>query len=149
MNARWALPVCLLIASSGVAQQNAAEIESRAAHAHGGDCVRLNLQAAYAQVDGASRSYDKSDVESARAALNSVVADAERTVNCALHASRSQKNAEIELRRLSRRMTELQRSLDLDERPYVEHAHAAVEKQHDRLLREIFGDAADHAQTNP
>jgi hypothetical protein len=149
MNARWALPICLLISSGGVAQRGAAALESQAAQAHGGECIRLNLQAANAHVDSASHSYDKSDMNAAHGAVNAIAVDVERSVDCALKSPHAQKSAEIELRRLSRRMTTLLHSLEVDERPYVEQAQAAVEKQHDRLLHAIFGDAAVRAEKNP
>jgi hypothetical protein len=141
MNARWLLPLCFFLIGSCVAWQSAQELQSRAESANGGECVHVNLRLARQHLADADHRFSDSDLAPARAAVDAALHDVSRAVECSLQVRRSQKSAEIELRELSRRMTALLHTLDSEQRPYLARAQSELEKQHDRLLHAIFGDA--------
>ena len=132
---------CLLVAYSCRAQQGGAVVRMTASERK--DCVHAAMHAANESVETADHAYTSSDTSSAKAALDAALSDVRRGVDCALEGSRGQKNAEIELRRLSRRLSAVEQSIDADDRPYVHQAQVEVEKQRDRLLRAMFGAAAE------
>lgn len=151
MKARWAAAVLLGMLGTAVAQQGghaptleqrAAAAESRAAASHGGECVHASYQAANLRLDDASQLYEDNKPARAREAVRAAVADAERITDCSLKAPRTQKTAEIDLRLLLRRLAALTNSLELDEHPYLKARQAEIDKQHDRVLHELFGDAS-------
>lgn len=142
MKAQRVLPLVLLLASFCFARQDVAEPRKTAAPAEGGDCVRTALQAAHNDLEEAKLRYAASDANAAHSALNACVGDVHRAVECSLSASRTQKKAEIELRKLSRRMATITQAVETEERPKLVHAQAEVEKERDRLLHALFGDAA-------
>ena len=146
MNVQPVLLFGLLLAFSAAAQQGTSDLSQRAESASGSDCVHLALQAAHNDIEAADHGYAASNDAVARTAIDSAVHDATRAVDCALDSPHMQKKAEIELRKLSRRMTEIARSLEVEERPYVSNAQAEIEKQRDRLLHALFGDAAGHTR---
>lgn len=142
MKAQRVLPLVLLLASFCLAQQDAAELRKKAEAAEGGDCVRIALQAAHNDLEEAHRRFAASDINAAHSALDASVGDVHRAVECSLHAARTQKKAEIELRKISRRMATIAQAVESEERPNLAHAQAEVEKERDRLLHALFGDAA-------
>jgi hypothetical protein len=142
MKAQCALPLVLLLTSWCVAQQDPAELRKKAPAAEGGECVRSAAQAAHNDLEEANRRFAASDTNAAHSALDASVGEVHRAVECSLHASRTQKKLEIELRKISRRMATMAQALETEERPNLEHAQAEVEKERDRLLHALFGDAA-------
>jgi len=142
MNARYILSLCLLLPGPCMAQQEAAEMQKKAETANGVDCARLSIQAARMSLEDADRQFGASDSKGAHQSLDSAVHDVGHAVECSLHVSKYQKNTEIELRKLSRRISAMEKSLEAEEHPYLVSARAEVEKQRDRLLHSMFGDAA-------
>ncbi len=142
MKAQQILPLVLMLALSCFAWQDTAELRKKAETAEGGDCARIALQAANNDLEEAHGRFTASDFGAAHSALDASIADVHRAVECSLRASRTQKKTEIELRRLSRRMATIAQTVETEERPNLVHAQAEVEKERDRLLHALFGDAA-------
>jgi hypothetical protein len=142
MNVRYILPLCLLLAGYCVAQQDAAEVRKKSETVGGVECARLSLQAARLSLDEADKRFAGSDSKAAHQLVDLALHDVGHAVECSLKAPKYQKNAEIELRRLSRRINEMEKSLEAEESPYLRSAQAEVERQRDRLLHAMFGDAA-------
>ena len=124
------------------AEQASAELQQKADQASGGECAKLSMRAAHQALEDADRLFAAGSLQSAHAAVDLVVHDAQRAVECTLESRKHQKSSEIELRSLIRRMNELVRALDTDERPQLTEAIAELEKQRDRLLQAIFGTQA-------
>jgi hypothetical protein len=142
MNARRVLTLCLVLACSCMAQQDATELRKKAESSSGVPCVRLYLQASRIGLEEADRDFAASDTKAAHQALDAAVHDVGHAVECSLHTPKSQKNAEIGLRELSRRITAMEHSIEAEERSYLASTRAEVERQRDRLLHSMFGDAA-------
>ena len=141
----------LLLAASSVAQQNSAkpsqpkseqasaELQQKADQASGGECAKLSMRAARLAMDDADRLFLDGSMQPANAAVDTSVHYARRAVECTLESRKHQKSAEIELRALIRRMNEVVRTLDTEERPQLTQAITELEKERDRLLQAIFG----------
>jgi len=142
MRVQRVLPLVLLLASFCLAQQDAAGPRKAAASAEAADCVRIALQAAHNDMEEAHRRLAASETNAAHSALDASVGDVHRAVECSLRAPKTQKKTEIELRKISRRMATIAQAVETEERPNLAHAQAEVEKERDRLLHALFGDAA-------
>jgi hypothetical protein len=146
MRALYGLLIGVLLASWGAAssagQDASAELQRRADQANGGDCARLSMQAAHQASENAKRFFESGDVKAAHAALDVALGDVRRAVDCAVQAHKSEKNTEIDLRRLIARMKEILHTLDTEDRPHLSRSVLDLEEQRDRLLHALFGDAA-------
>jgi hypothetical protein len=148
MKALHGLLVALLLAipSLALAQEgSSADLQHRADAAHGKDCVRLSMQAARQSLEDANRYFTAGDVKAAHAAIDVSVHYARRSVDCSLQAHKDEKNAEIDLRKLIQRMSDVRHALDSEDRPHLTRSLTELEKQRDRLLRSMFGTAAGGA----
>ena len=146
--------VLLLLATSSVAQQDSAEqsrrkaeqasaeLQQKADQASGGECAKLSMRAARMAMENADRLFVSGSMQPAHQAIDVSVHYARRAVECTIESRKHQKAAEIELRALIRRMNELARTLDTEERPQLTEAIAELEKERDRLLQAIFGPQA-------
>jgi 1-aminocyclopropane-1-carboxylate deaminase/D-cysteine desulfhydrase-like pyridoxal-dependent ACC family enzyme len=121
------------------AEQASAELQQRADRASGGECVKLSMRAAHQALQDADYLFSAGSMQPAHAAVDLALHDAKRAVECTLESRKHLKSAEIELRSLIRRMNELVRTLDTEERPQLTEAIAELEKERDRLLQAIFG----------
>jgi arginine utilization protein RocB len=146
MNAHCGWALGLLLAVSTAAQQAAPSLEQRADQASGAECIHLSMQAARERLEDANRRFLAADVKGAHDSIDASVHYAQRMVDCALQMRKgeknAEKNAEIDLRRLARRMTDIMRTLDSDDRPHLARSLVELDKQRDRLLHAMFGDAA-------
>ncbi len=121
------------------AEQAAAELQQKADQANGAACAKLSLRAARQAMDDADRLYLGGNMQAAHDAVGVSVRYARRAVECTLESRKYQKSAEIELRGLIRRMNDVVRTLDSEERPQLTQAIAELEQERDRLLQAIFG----------
>ena len=128
------------------AEQASAELQQKANEASGGSCAKLSMRAARQAIDDADRLFLSGSIEAAHDAVDLSVHYAQRGVECTLQSRKHQKAAEIELRGLIRRMNEVVRTLDTDERPQLTDAIAQLEKERDRLLQAIFGSGKRNEQ---
>ncbi len=108
---------------------------------HGKECVHLSMQAAHLALENANRLFESGDAKAAHLAIDATLTNALQSVECSLHARRSQKSEEIDLRELIRRIKDLSQTLDVEDRPHLAQVSNKLEEQHDRLLQAIFGGA--------
>jgi sugar diacid utilization regulator len=150
MNALPALPMLLLMATFCVAEQvPPAELQHKADEAHGADCVHLSLQAARQSVEDGAKLFNSGDVQAAYSALDLSLRYAQRSVDCALESRKAENSAEIELRRLVRRLGEIRQQLDSEERQQLERPIEELERQRSRLLLALFGPNGARAEKQP
>jgi hypothetical protein len=142
-----ALPVVLLLAAVCAAQNNSqAELQQKADQARGAECAQLSMQAARKSLEDADRLFRGDGDQAAHGAIEASLYYAGRSVDCALEARKHVKNAEIELREFIRRMNDVRQTLEADDQMQLSQALAELEKQHDRLLRAMFGPRAGAAR---
>jgi hypothetical protein len=135
--------ICLLAVSCAASQSSSADLQRRADGASGVECARLSMQTARQLLEEANRLFGAGDVKAAHKAIDGSVHYAGRAVDCSLQARKGQKPAEIDLRKLIRRMKDVTQTLDSEDRPYLAESLVKLEKQRDRLLHAIFGVAAE------
>jgi sugar diacid utilization regulator len=149
------LPAILLLTTifvaHGVAQQiPAAELQRQADEAKGADCVHLNMAVARRSLEDGAKLFNAGDMQGARSAVDLSLHYAQRSVDCAVEAHKAEKSAEIELRRLTRRLDEIGRTVESEERQHIAQSISEFDKQRDRLLKALFGsDAGGAAGPHP
>jgi hypothetical protein len=146
MKAQRGLLICLLLAVSCapfcMAQAGSSELQRRADQASGVDCAHLSMQAAHQLLEEANGHFVAGDVKAAHSAIETSLHYARRSVDCTIQLRKGEKSAEIDLRRLIRRMKDILQTLDSEDRPHLSRSITELEKQRDRLLHAIFGAAA-------
>lgn len=105
------------------------------------ECVHLGMHAAAQALEDANRSFENGDAKAAHGAIDAMLINARRSVECALIVHKDIKIEEIDLRELLRRLKDISGTLDLADQPHLSQVRAALEKDHDRLLYALFGDA--------
>jgi len=136
----------LLLTGICIAQPDpVAELQHRADGAKGVDCSRLSIQVARQSLEMANRQFGTGEVKAAHTEVDRSLRYATRAVDCTLQARKGDKAAEIDLRRLIRRMKDILQTLDSEDHPHVAQSLTELEEQRDRLLRSIFGSAAEHS----
>jgi hypothetical protein len=142
MKALAGLLFCLMLTIQCVAQEGAlADLQRRADEANGVDCVHLSMDTARKSLEEANRLFGAGDVKSAHGEVDASVRYARRSVDCSLHAQKSEKNEEIDLRKLIRRMKDVSQTLDSEDRPHIAQSLVELDKERDRLLHSMFGAA--------
>lgn len=132
----------VLVGCAWAQEKPEAELRQQAQSASGKECIFACLHVAHLSLDGAPPLLDAGKVPEGRAKLDDVVLMVRRAVDCSLNAHKDQKGAEIETRKLIRRAHEIQRAMDSQDQPYMDDIIAKLEKERDRLLHDLFPDAA-------
>lgn len=103
-----------------------------------GDKPHLCVQIAQIQLKEADKFYIASDVEKGQAALVEVVAYSELARDYAIQSHKYQKQAEIAVRAMTRKLNELTHTLDHDDQPPVKDAIRRLQRVEDDLLKSMF-----------
>lgn len=114
------------------------ELKRRAAAAERGRRADLYIEVAQRQIEAADARFSEGKVEEGQAALEDVVAAAEQASAAAVESRSHMKRTEIALRRASRRLSDISRSLAFDDRKYAEEAVVKLEKIRTDLLTAMF-----------
>jgi hypothetical protein len=122
------------------------ELQQKADQASGAECEQLSMRAARQELEYADRLFLNGSTQAAHAAIDVSLHYAQRAVECTVQSRKRKKPAEIELRGFIRRMNEVARTLDSDDRQHLTQVLAELEKQRDRLLQSIFGPAAANSR---
>ncbi len=122
------------------AQEESLEaLKARAEKATGGDQVRLYMEVASRQLNATDQFYTSGNVEKARAAMNDLVAYTEKASDSAGHSGKRLKETEIQVRKLSKKLADIKRTLSVDDRPEVQAAIDKLEQVRTALLSRMFG----------
>jgi hypothetical protein len=127
---------CFSVPSS--ARESLSELRKRADAAHGNACTKPCLAAAHALVQEASFRFKQGDTGNALAAMKDAMDYAQRGAWESMASKKHRKEAEISLRELTRRLTDLMRLLEVEQRPPLEADIATLEKLRSQLLASIF-----------
>jgi 20S proteasome alpha/beta subunit len=96
------------------------------------------VQIAQKQLAEADKEYAASDFEKGQAALADVVAYSELARDYAIQSHKYQKQAEIAVRAMARKLTELMHSLGHDDQAPVQDALNRLQRVRDDLLMAMF-----------
>ncbi len=103
-----------------------------------GDRPHLCVQIAQKQLAEADKEYAASDFEKGQAALTDVVAYSELARDYAIQSHKYQKQSEIAVRAMARKLTELMHSLGHDDQAPVQDALNRLQRVRDDLLMAMF-----------
>jgi hypothetical protein len=111
-----------------VAHDTPDQLRARAQGAGGGDRARLYMEAATEGVEEASQQFDTGDPDIGQKLVQDAVKDATEAANATIKSGDRMKHTEIEMRKLARRLEDVEHSVSIEDRPAVK---TAVEKLHD------------------
>ena len=116
------------------------ELKAKAAAASGGDQALLCARVAREQVELANQRFTDGKVEEGHAAVRDAVAYATKARDAACNSRKKVKQTELAIGKTARRLSDISRTLALDDRPTVEQAVKELEHIQDQLLDAMFGE---------
>jgi hypothetical protein len=114
------------------------ELKARVSSLKVGDRPHLCVQIAQKQLAEADKFYAGAEVEKGQAALVDVVAYSELARDYAIQSHKYQKQSEIAVRAMARKLTEMMHSLGGDEQAPVRDAVNRLQRVRDDLLMAMF-----------
>jgi len=114
------------------------QLKAKLASTSSGDRPHLCVQIAQKQLGEADKEYAASDFEKGQAALADVVAYSELARDYAIQSHKYQKQSEIAVRAMARKLTELMHSLGHDDQAPVQDALNRLQRVRDDLLMAMF-----------
>jgi hypothetical protein len=114
------------------------ELKARIASASIGDRPHLCVQIAQKQLDATDKLYAAADVDQAQTTLSDVVAYSELARDYAIQSHKYQKQSEIAVRRMARKLTEILHSLGQADQMPVKDALGRLQQVRDDLLSSMF-----------
>jgi len=115
-----------------------AQLKAEVSAAKVGDKAKICVQIAQKQLSESDKLYAASDYEKAQAVLMDVVTYSELARDYAIQSHKYQKQTEIAVRGMTRRLSEILHSLGQGDQPPVEDALNRLERVRDDLLSAMF-----------
>jgi hypothetical protein len=135
------LMVCMLLVPAAVGaadQPTVEELKARVANANVGDRPALCLRISERQLEAAAKFYEAGETEKAQAALTDVVAFAELDRDYAIQSHKHEKQSEIAIRKMVRKLADLKHAVTHDEQAQVQNTMERLERIRDDLLAAMF-----------
>lgn len=129
----------LAAVATAAAEKSIAELKKELSSADLNKQHKLYAELARQQVEVANDLYTAGDVPQAEAAVNEIVAYAEKARETGLKSGKKLKKTEITLRKTSRRLADVGRTLSVEYRPHVEAAVERLDDVRSELLEKMFG----------
>jgi hypothetical protein len=123
---------------AGKQEESIDAVKARAASAEAKDQPRLFLEIAQRQLKTADQHYSKGETGLGRAAVEDVATYSQRAAAAATSTGKHRKQAEIALRKISRRLDDLRLSLPFEDQAPLKSALERIEQAHSELLTQIF-----------
>lgn len=114
------------------------ELKTRLSAANVTERPHLCVEIAEKQLSETDKLYASADLDKAQASLDDVVVYSEMARDYAIQSHKYQKQAEIAVRGMARKLTELLRSLGQEEQTPVKNAVTRLERVRDDLLSSMF-----------
>lgn len=143
MRALHAIRTALLLAplaGAALAVEPLEELKAKAAGSSGGEQAVLCAQVAREEVELANQHFTDGNVHEGHAAVREAVAYAEKAGKAARGSKKKMKQTELSLRRTARRLSDIGKTLAVDDRPAVEQAVKELQHIEDQLLEAMFGE---------
>jgi hypothetical protein len=115
------------------------KLRERAEAAKGGERAKLYMRAAEKTVEEANAKFTAGEIEQAHGQVKQAVSDADRATDAARTSGKRLKNTELELRKLVRRLTDIERTLAVDDRGPVHESIEHLQELNRSLLDRMFG----------
>ncbi|MGH9493332.1 MAG: hypothetical protein ACRD2K_07500 [Terriglobales bacterium] len=116
------------------------ELKAKAAAATGGEQAILCARVAREEVELANQHFTDGNVDQGHAAVRDAVAYAEKARDAARTSRKKIKQTEISIGKTARRLSDIGKTLAVDDRPAVEQAVKELEHIQDQLLEAMFGE---------
>jgi hypothetical protein len=116
-----------------------AQLKARLQNAKPDERATLSVQVAEQQVENADKLYAIGKSEEAVSAIHEVISYSQDAQRAAVQSGKKLKNVEIAVRRMSRRLTEIKRTLPYDDQATVQEAVETLDKIGTDLLNRMFG----------
>jgi hypothetical protein len=114
------------------------ELKARLTSARPGDRIQLCLQIADRQLEAADQFYSTDETEKARTALDDVAAFAEQARDSSIQFHKRQKQTEIAVRKMVRKLFDIKRAVNHEEQTPVQAAIDRLQRVRDDLLAAMF-----------
>ena len=114
------------------------ELKAKVSSTNVADRPHICVQIAQKELNESDRLYASADVDKAQAALTDVVAYSELARDYSLQSHHYEKQAEIAVREMTRKLNQLLHTLSHDEQPPVKNAVTRLERVRDDLLASMF-----------
>jgi len=119
-------------------EQTLDELKARVSSASVGDRPQICLQIAERQLDDADKLYAAFDSEKAQGSLADVVTFSELARDYSLQSHKHQKQTEIAVRKMTRKLNDLKHAVSRDEQVAVQNAIDRLQRVRDDLLLAMF-----------
>jgi hypothetical protein len=114
------------------------ELKARLASTRPRDRIELCIQIAERQLETADKFYSTDEPEKARTALDDVASFAEQARDSSIQSRKRQKQTEIAVRRMVRKLFDIKRAVNHEEQVSVEAAIDRLQRVRDDLLAAMF-----------
>jgi hypothetical protein len=114
------------------------ELKAKLTSASSGDKAHLCIQIAQLQLTEADKMYAAASSEQAQPALTDVVSFSEQARDYSIQSHKNQKQIEIAVRGMARKLTDLMHSLPHDEQAPLQEAIKRLQRVRDDLLVAMF-----------
>jgi hypothetical protein len=119
-------------------EQTLDELKARVSSASVGDRPQICLQIAERQLDDADKLYTAFDSEKAQVSLTDVVTFSELARDYSIQSHKHQKQTEIAVRKMIRKLNDLKHVVSRDEQVAVQNAIDRLQRVRDDLLLAMF-----------
>ncbi len=107
--------------------------------AHTTECTKSCLEAARLLAEFSDQYYTDGNVELGLKTMQSAADYANKAGQASIQARKHQKNTEIGLRKLEKRIDEIRQSLNVEDRPPIEEIVKQIDKLRSDILLSLFG----------
>jgi hypothetical protein len=136
-----ALALCALLqpfALSMARDETVDELKDRVTKASVSERPALCIEISERQLDAADRFYVAGDDEKAQATMTDVIAFAEQARDSAIQSHKREKQSEIAIRKMTRKLANLKHTVAHEEQPQIQDAIDRLERIRDDLLAAMF-----------
>jgi hypothetical protein len=135
---RAAATLFLLTSLALGSSETTSDLKTRADASHGGEQAKYSLEYARRVLEASNDLFTKGDVDKAQAEIREVVDYAHKAANAASSSGKRQKQTEIGLRELAKRMHDIGDTLAFEDRGPVRQAVDEIEQLRSELLARMF-----------
>jgi NADH dehydrogenase/NADH:ubiquinone oxidoreductase subunit G len=140
LSAGAAIFVLLVFSANATPSQSATveELKARLTSARAGDRIQLCIEIAEQQLEAADKFYLTDETEKARTALDDVASFAEQARDSSIQLHKRQKQTEIAVRKMVRKLFDIKRAVNHEEQAPVQAAIDRLQRVRDDLLAAMF-----------
>jgi len=132
----------LMLASCSLAfareHESVEQLKARFYSASLKDRVAMGLKIAELQTDAADRLYGEGKSDEARAVVQDIVTYSQKASDAATESGKKLKDAEITIRKIAHKLSDIKRNVNFDDQPPVQEAIDHLERVRSQLLSKMF-----------